>query len=128
MFARLSLALVAILILPSAHADCPMQKTQISGRIQSKNLPVADAMVQVNWDEQRMSNLSAETRTATDGSFELTLSIDSFGGRTLLAQEKCGYKLKKVDIKVSHTAYRAFTKSYKLAQLAKTLDIKLRAR
>ena len=128
MFARLSFALSAFLILPSAHAECPMTKIQISGHVQSKDQPVADAMVQVTWDEDRISNLSAETRTTADGSFELTLSVDSHGGRTLLAQEKCGYEPEEVDVRVRNDGYREFKKTYELAQLAKPLDIDLRAR
>ncbi len=125
---RLLFALLALAAVPSVGAECPMQKTLVSGRVHSDNQPVAGALVKVIWDEQRIRNLSAETRSGADGGFELTLSFSSFDGRTLLAKEKCGYQPKEFEVEVRHDNFRNFRKIYNLAKLEKPLSIKLRPR
>lgn len=128
MFARSLVALLTLLMLPSAYADCPMQKTQISGRVESKEQPVPDAEVKVTWDEERVSEVSAATRTNADGGFELEMSIDTFDGRTLMAKEKCGYTPKRVEIRVRHDDYREFSRNYNYADLGEAVIVKLRER
>jgi hypothetical protein len=128
MSARPLLALFTLLMLPAAYADCPMEKVQIGGIVQSGEQPVADAQIQVIWDEQRTSDVSSSTRSAADGSFELTLNIDSFGGRTLMAKEKCGYMPDEVEIRVLHDEYREFKREYEFADLGEPINIDLRAR
>jgi len=128
MLARPLFALFALLMLPTAYADCPMQKIQVSGSVQSGDQPVAGAAIEVTWDEQRVSAVSSTTRSAADGSFELTLNIDSFGGRTLTAKEKCGYMPDEVEIRVLHDGFRDFEREYEFAELSKPMDIDLRTR
>lgn len=128
MFARLLIALIVLLFVPAAQADCPMLKTRISGRVEAKDQPVANATVQVMWDEERVSDLSAATRTDVDGGFELEMSIDTFDGRTLMAKEKCGYAPKRVKIEVRHDDYRQSSRNYDFADLNKPVIVRLRAR
>ncbi len=128
MFARPLLALFTLLMLPAAYAECPMEKVQIGGSVQSGEQPVADAQIQVTWDEARMSNVSNSTRSAVDGSFEITLNIDSSGGRRLIGDEKCGFMPDEVEIRVLHDDYREFRREYEFAELGKPIDIALRAR
>lgn len=128
MFARSLFTLLALLMLPSAYADCPMQKTQISGRVESKEQPVPNAEVNVTWDEERVSEVSAATRSNADGGFVLEMNIDTFDGRTLMAKEKCGYTPKRVEIRVRHDDYREFTRKYDYADLGEPVLVQLRAR
>jgi hypothetical protein len=128
MFARPLFALLAFTSTSVAYAACPMQKALIRGQVHSKDEPVADASIQITWDEQRTRDVSAETRTAADGSFELSLSIDSFAGRTILAKEKCGYMPEEFTVDVRHEGHRDFSQSYELKDVDKPLDIELRAR
>lgn len=126
--ARLVLAVLGFTVAPAIYADCPMQTTRIVGSVQSNDQPVAGALVKINWDEQRGRNLSAEARSGVDGKFELTLSVDSFNGRTLLAREKCGYQPDQLELEVRHEAYRDFNKTYTLDKLGTFLSIQLRSR
>jgi hypothetical protein len=121
-------ALFTLLMLPTAYAACPMEKVQISGNVQSDEQPVADAQVEVTWDEARMNNVSNSARSAADGSFEITLNIDSSGGRRLIGEEKCGYMPDEVEIRVMHDEYREFKRDYEFAELSESLSIDLRAR
>jgi hypothetical protein len=128
MFARLLFALLAAASTSMAYAACPMQKTQINGRLQSKGAAVAGATLQVTWDERRTRGLSAQTRSTADGSFELSLSIETFDGRTMLGKEKCGYMPDEFIVEVRNVDHRDFKKSYELDDLDKPLIIELRAR
>jgi hypothetical protein len=128
MLARPLLAIFALLMLPTAYAACPMEKVQIGGSVQSEEQPVADAEVQVTWDEARVNNVSSSTRSAADGSFELTLNIDSSGGRRLIGEEKCGYMPDEVEIRVVRDGYREFKHEYEFAELSEPMNIELRAR
>jgi hypothetical protein len=128
MFARSLFALLTLLMLSSAYADCPMQKTQISGRVESKDQPVPNAEVKVTWDEERVSEVSAATRSNAEGDFELEMSIDTFDGRTLMAREKCGYTPKRVEIRVRHDGYREFSRKFDYADLGEPVLVQLRAR
>jgi len=119
---------LSLAIAPSAMADCPMQKAQVTGTVQARKQPVEGAVIEVRWDEQRTRNVSAQTRSEADGSFQVDLSIDGFDGRTLMAKEKCGYLPGKVEIEVRRDGHADYQRSFKFADLSKPLDIQLRAR
>ena len=127
MFARLMLIFPLLFIAPLANADCPMQKKAISGQIEMAGEPVEGAVVEARWDEERASDLAARARSDAEGHFELSMTIDTFDGRTLGAREKCGYLPKRIGLAVRHDEAREFSRNYKFDELNKPLSIKLRA-
>ncbi len=127
MFARLMLIFPLFFIAPLANADCPMQKRQITGHVEMAGQPVIGARVQARWDEERARDLAARARTDDKGDFEVSMSIDSYDGRTLGAKERCGYVPKRVELRVRHDDAREFSRNYKFDELSKPLNIKLRA-
>jgi hypothetical protein len=110
-----------------AGAKCAMQKTPVNGQVVSGDAqPVGNALVTVRWDEERTNDVSAETRTEADGSFELTLHIDSFDGRTLLGKEQCGFEPDRFSVEVRHAGHRDFRRNYPPAALSEPLRIEMR--
>ncbi len=89
----------------TAAAKCEMFEYQASGKVTTKNSPIADATIQANWVE-RGSNMSSSAYTDRNGQFELKVLFDSFSGRTLLGREKCEAKLTSVKLKVVKTGYK----------------------
>jgi hypothetical protein len=127
MFARLLLMITLLALAPLVQADCPMQKKQITGQVELAGEPLEGAVIEARWDEQRMNDVSARARSDADGAFVLSLTIDTFDGRTLTAKEKCGYMPKRIELTVRHDTARAFNRSYKFDALGKPLAIKLRS-
>lgn len=126
MFARLLLSLSLLAITSLVYADCPMQKKQVRGQVEMAGEPVDGAVVEAHWDEERSSDLSARARSDAEGLFELSMSIDTYDGRTLGARERCGYLPKRVELAVRHESAREFSRTYKYEELEKPLSIKLR--
>ncbi len=128
MLTRVLLVALACSASALVHADCPMQKAEVSGRVHADDQPVAGASIEIRWNEQRNRGISSQTRSNADGSFELALSIDGFDGRTLLAKEKCGYLPDDVEIEVRHDGHADYTRNVDFKALSTPLDIELRAR
>lgn len=124
----LLLSSIALFFATTALADCPMQTTHVSGTVTANGEPAAGILISVHWDEQRNRDVSSQTRSAADGSFQLALGIDSFDGRSLFGKEKCGYAPASVHVEAQGPEFADYSSTPSLKELAKPLRIELKAR
>jgi len=125
-FARFLPLLLLFPALLWAAEDCPMGKLEVSGKITSANAPVANARVEVHWDETRAANLSANTSSAADGSFRLTFSFETVAGRSLLGKIKCGYQPARVQLRVEHPGFAGVQRDLATKKLPQPVVIELK--
>lgn len=111
-----------------AAEDCPMGKLEIHGKLTSANAPVANARVEIHWDEARASNLSTSGSSAKDGSFRLTFSFETMAGRTLLGKIKCGYQPGHIQLRVKHPDFAEVEQNVSLKNFKKPVLIRLKAK
>jgi hypothetical protein len=82
----------------SASAACNLQEHMITGIVTTGTAPVANAVIEANWDEKQSGGASTRTKSQPDGRFTLTIVFDPYSGRSIGGDDRCDSKLTQVRV------------------------------
>ncbi|MGD9584099.1 MAG: hypothetical protein AB7V26_10615 [Lysobacterales bacterium] len=121
------LLLLALATLPVAAADqCPVATQAVSGVVQANGQPVAAAVVEIYWDEDRATNLSSSGASDANGHFDLVIGYDTQSSGGVFGKKKCKFKPRTVQLRVRHDGYQSYEGSLLFKVLDKPVVVELR--
>ena len=120
--------LLALAPLPVLAADaCPVATQPVSGEVLAQGQPLAGAIVEIRWDEDRATDLSTVGGTDANGHFELVIGYDTQSSGGLFGKKKCQFKPRSVQVFARRDGYQSHAGTLQFKDLGKPLVIELRA-